>query len=201
MRPLVFFLSLIGIVYGGSMAVAKPKYEEAIFAMGCFWCGESEFRDHGTLKPLPGIISIRVGYAGGTKPNPTYESHEGYKEAVKIVFDPTKITYDQLLDIFWHNIDPFDDKGQFCDTGPQYASAVYVKDDHQKIKATEKKELTQHLLSKENIVTEIRPYTSFYDAEEYHQNYKQKNPKRYAFYRWKCGRDQRLGELWGNSLK
>jgi len=178
------------------MTIAQQTNEEAVFAMGCFWCGESEFRDHETLEPLPGIISIRVGYAGGTTPHPTYESHEGYKEAVKIVFDPQKITYDQLLGIFWRNIDPFNAKGQFCDTGPQYTSAIYFTHEEQKQKAQITKQTIQKSLQKGDILTEILPYTSFYDAEDYHQNYKKKNPTKYAFYRWNCGRDQRLHALW-----
>ena len=174
----------------------SKTHEEAIFSMGCFWCGESAFRDHKTGKPLPGILSIRVGYAGGVTSNPTYENHKGYKEAVKIIFDPSEITYDQLLDIFWHNVDPFNENGQFSDTAPQYTSAIYFTNDQQKAKATVHKETTYKSLTKGKIVSEILPYTSFYDAEEYHQNYKEKNPTKYAFYRCNCGRDNRLKELW-----
>lgn len=174
------------------------KKEVAIFAMGCFWCGESEFRDHASGKLLPGIISLRVGYAGGTRPNPTYENHEGYKEAVKVEFDPTVISYEKLLDIFWHNVDPFDLKGQFCDKGFPYTSVIYAHNDAQKSAALSSLKNTQKLLGKE-IATEILPATTFYDAEEYHQNYKEKNPVRYKFYRWNCGRDQRLKEIWGGS--
>jgi peptide-methionine (S)-S-oxide reductase len=169
---------------------------EAIFAMGCFWCGESEFRDHETNKPLKGIISIRVGYAGGTKPNPTYHSHEGYKEALKITYDPSVISYDQLLDIFWHNIDPFDADGQFCDKGFPYTAVIFFKDSEQKAKAEVTRDKIQAEL-KQEISTALIPYTTFYDAEEYHQDYKDKNPIRYKFYRWNCGRDQRLEEIWG----
>lgn len=174
------------------------KKEVAIFAMGCFWCGESEFRNHTSHEPLHGISSLRVGYAGGTHPNPTYESHEGYKEAVKIEFDPAIISYDQLLDIFWHNVDPFDSKGQFCDKGFPYTSALYYHDNTQKEAALTSLKNTQKILGKE-ITTELIPATTFYDAEEYHQNYKEKNPVRYKFYRWNCGRDQRLKEVWGGS--
>ena len=171
------------------------KTEEAIFAMGCFWCGESEFRGHENNQMLPGILSLRVGYAGGTKPNPTYHDHEGYKEAVKIVYDPAIISYDQLMDIFWHNVDVFDEKGQFCDKGFPYTSVIFFKTDEQKRIAHEKKDSVQKILTGE-IATEIIPYTSFYDAEEYHQNYKSKNPIRYKYYRWNCGRDQRLKKIW-----
>lgn len=172
------------------------KKEVAIFAMGCFWCGESEFRDHISGKLLPGITSLRVGYAGGTHPNPTYENHEGYKEAVKIEFDPTVISYEKLLDIFWHNVDPFDPKGQFCDKGFPYTSVIFYQNNAQKKTALTALHNTQKVLGK-NIVTELLPATTFYDAEEYHQNYKKKNPVRYKFYRWNCGRDQRLRAIWG----
>lgn len=176
--------------------MGSEKKEVAIFAMGCFWCGESEFRDHASGEPLQGIISLRVGYVGGTHPNPTYESHEGYKEGVKIEFDPTIISYDKLLDIFWHNVDPFDSKGQFCDKGFPYTSAIYYHEKTQRQAALASLENTQKILGKE-IKTELIPATTFYDAEEYHQNYKEKNPVRYKFYRWNCGRDQRLKEVWG----
>lgn len=170
--------------------------EEAIFAMGCFWCAESEFRDN-TDVPLKGIISVRAGYAGGTRPNPTYHDHEGYKEAIKIEFDPAVISYDKLLDIFWHNVDPFDGEGQFCDNGFPYTSVVFYKNEEQKSKAKQ----SEHALEKnfrEPFKTEIIQATTFYDAEEYHQDYKNKNPLRYKYYRWNCGRDKRLQEIWGN---
>ncbi len=171
--------------------------EEAIFAMGCFWCGESEFRDHESNEPLPGIISLRVGYAGGTTPNPTYQNHKGYKEAVKVIFDPKIISYDKLLDIFWNNVDPLDEKGQFCDKGFAYTSVIFYNGDDQKaIAEASKIKATEHL--KQEIKTELTLKTTFYDAEEYHQNYKIKNPLRYKYYRWNCGRDQRLREVWGN---
>jgi len=199
------FLSIVLLVIGFFTLPSKAeekmipeKKEIAIFAMGCFWCGESEFRDHTTGAPLPGIISLRVGYAGGTHPHPTYESHQGYKEAVKIEFDPTIISYEKLLDIFWHNVDPFDAKGQFCDKGFPYTSVIYYHGDTQKKAALSSQKNTQKVLGKET-VTELIPATTFYDAEEYHQNYKEKNPVRYKFYRWNCGRDQRLKEVWGGA--
>lgn len=169
--------------------------EEAIFAMGCFWCAESEFRDHESNKLLPGITALRVGYAGGTNPNPTYESHEGYKEAVKITYDPDVISYDKLLTIFWHNVDPFDAKGQFCDKGFPYTAAIFYKNNAQKVQALASKSQIEKQLNKA-VVTEIIPYTTFYDAEEYHQEYKTKNPTRYTYYRWRCGRDARLKAIY-----
>lgn len=179
------------------MNTNTSRYEEAIFAMGCFWCGESEFREHDDpSKLLEGVISIRVGYAGGTAPNPTYQNHHGYKEAVKVVYDPSLITYEDLLAIFWRNIDPLDGRGQFCDQGFPYTSVIFYKDDGQEELALRRKEQAEQELGGKRIVTEIIPFTTFYDAEEYHQNFKLKNPLRYKFYRWNCGRDQRLRELW-----
>lgn len=170
--------------------------EEAIFAMGCFWCGESEFRTEDASKTIPGVIDIRVGYAGGTKPNPTYESHEGYKEALKITYDPNIITYSDLLKIFWHNIDPLDEKGQFCDKGFPYTSGIFYQNEAQLNLARESLKAAEQSLG-QAIKTELIQATTFYDAEEYHQNYKFKNKTKYKFYRWNCGRDQRLKELWG----
>jgi peptide-methionine (S)-S-oxide reductase len=172
--------------------------EIAIFAMGCFWCGESEFRDKITHNPLPGIVSIRVGYAGGVVPNPTYYHHEGYKEAVKITYDANKISYEHLLAIFWRNIDPLNADGQFCDIGPSYTSAIFYTNATQKKLALKTKEDIKGTLKKTAIATEILPYTTFYEAEDYHQNYQVKNPVRYKYYRWRCGRDKRLSIVWGN---
>ena len=169
--------------------------QEAIFAMGCFWCGSAAFTDHDTNENLPGILSIRSGYTGGTSGHPTYQDHEGHQEAVKIVFDPTKITYSKLLNIFWHNVDPYDDKGQFCDQGLPYLSVIFFKDEDQNKQALESKNTIESKLGKQ-VVTSIRPATPFHDAEEYHQDYKKKNPIRYKVYRWNCGRDQRLKEIW-----
>lgn len=180
-----------------------------VVSMGCFWCGESEFRDHESLELKKGIVDIKVGYAsdGTTKTStdkPTYKNHEGYRESVKITYDPTQISYEQLLEIFWKNIDPFDDIGQFCDKGSSYTAAIFYNDEEEKQKAFEylekTKEKLQHNKKVHNleIKTQIVPYKNFFDAEEYHQNYKAKNPIRYRFYRWNCGRDQRLQELWGN---
>lgn len=169
--------------------------QEALFAMGCFWCGEAAFRDAKTNNLLPGILSVRVGYAGGTQLDPTYQNHQGYKEAVKIVFDPSVISYDDVLKIFWRNIDPLDDRGQFCDKGFSYTSAVYTKNDAQKAKVLASKNSIEQALGA-SVVTKIVPATTFYDAEDYHQNYKAKNPIRYKVYTWNCGRAQRLKSLW-----
>lgn len=177
------------------MSSENQKTQTAIFAMGCFWCGESEFRAQDTHLPLPGIMSVVPGYAGGTIPNPTYENHVGYKEAIKIVYDPVVISYDQLLDIFWKNIDPFDSKGQFCDKGYAYTAVIFYGNEDQKTKATATKNGVQKQLGRD-VKTEIVAATTFYDAEDYHQNYKAKNPVRYNYYRWRCGRDSRLEQVW-----
>lgn len=195
MNPMrvIFLLTTLFTI---SILHAAPKNtQEAVFAMGCFWCGESEFRDHQTNKPLAGVLSLRVGYAGGTKPNPTYEAHEGYKEAVKVTFDPSIVSYEKLLTLFWHNVDPFDAGGQFCDKGLAYTSVIFYQNETQKEQALLSKADVQQQLKK-NVLTEILPYTTFYDAEDYHQNYQAKNPFRYNYYRWSCGRDSRLKEIW-----
>jgi len=192
----VFLLGCLTITYAQD-AVVKPTIntQEAIFAMGCFWSGAATFVNHDTNEKLSGIIAIRSGYTGGISTNPTYPAHEGHQEAVKIVFNPGAISYAQLLDIFWHNVDPFDAQGQFCDKGKSYTSTIYYKDDTQKKQALESKKTMEKQLKK-SIVTAIKAATPFYDAEEYHQDYKSKNPVRYKVYRWNYGRDQRLKEIW-----
>ncbi len=173
------------------MAIA----ESAIFSMGCFWCGESEFKKSHSHENLPGIHSIRVGYSGGKISNPTYENHPGYKEAIKIDFDPTVIPYSELLDIFWENVDPFDGNGQFCDQGFAYTSAIFYNGTKQEKEAIASKEKIQEIFN-QTVKTEIISATTFYDAEEYHQDYKKKNPVSYSYYRWNCGRDKRLNDIW-----
>lgn len=169
--------------------------EEAIFAMGCFWCGESAFREHATNLPLQGIKTITCGYAGGTMPNPSYNNHAGFREAIKLEFDPNVVSYAKLLDIFWHNIDLFDERGQFCDKGFSYTAAVFSKNVQQQIAAEESKVNLQENF-KQKIITEILPATTFYDAEEYHQNYSSKSPNSYKFYSCNSGREQKLQEIW-----
>lgn len=162
----------------------QDETREAVFAMGCFWCTESAFRDHNTHKPLPGIRSLKVGYAGGTMPNPTEKNHRGYKEAIKVTFSPSEISYETLLDIFWHNIDPFDGLGQFCEKGYAYTAVIYVGNEEQRKAAEKSKDDIEKKLG--NLVaTEIKPLTTFVHAEKHHQKYKSKNPLRYKFYRWR----------------
>lgn len=189
------YLSFLGIV--GLMmnpAKASTSTETAIFSGGCFWCVDEAFNH------LPGVISVTVGYTGGHTPNPTYEqvSHEntGHKESVQIVFDPTKITYDDLLTTYWHNIDPFDGGGQFCDKGDSYKAVIFYTNDKQQEKAETSKTNVEQQFQKP-VATEIRQASPFYPAEDYHQHYAEKNPIRYKFYRYTCGRDQRLAQVWG----
>lgn len=172
---------------------STEKHSTAIFAGGCFWCSQEAFDD------LKGVVSTTVGYTGGRIENPTYEkvSHEdtGHYESVKVVFDPAIISYRELLNIFWRNIDPFDEGGQFCDRGLSYGAVIFYTNESQKNEALASKAEMEKLL-KQPIVTKIVPASTFYDAEDYHQEYHQKNPIRYKFYRFTCGRDQRLKAIW-----
>lgn len=174
----------------------EPKLATAIFAGGCFWCMEGPF------DKLPGVISTTAGYTGGTKENPTYEEVSsgttGHAEAVQIVYDPSKVTYAQLLDVFWHNVDPLTPNAQFCDHGTQYRSAIFYLDaEQQRLAEESKRQLEASGRFKKPIVTQIVAASTFYPAEDYHQDYYQKNPVRYRYYRFACGRDARLKELWG----
>ena len=172
---------------------AENTYKTAILAGGCFWCVESDF------DKLDGVIETISGYTGGTTQNPTYKeiSYQptGHYEAVKIVYDSTKLSYDDILNKFWRTIDPFDAAGQFCDKGPQYRAAIFFLDDAQKEAAIKSRVETQKLFD-EQIVTEILEAKEFYDAEDYHQDYHNTNPIRYNFYRSRCGRDKRVQSVW-----
>jgi peptide-methionine (S)-S-oxide reductase len=153
---------------------------------------------------LPGVISVTAGYTGGHKKNPTYEEVSaggtGHAESVQIIYDPARICYERLLDVFWHNIDPTTQNRQFCDSGNQYRSAIFYYNETQKrLAIASKKALERSKPFKGPIVTEIVPASEFYPAEEYHQHYYKKNPIRYKFYRQGCGRDKRLRELWGSA--
>jgi peptide-methionine (S)-S-oxide reductase len=174
--------------------------EKAVFAGGCFWCMEAPF------DKLHGVVSVISGYTGGKKKNPTYREVSaggtGHAEAVQIEYDPTKISYDKLLSVYWHNIDPTVKDSQFCDSGNQYRSAIFFTTEEQRIVAQQSKSaLEKSKPFKGAIVTEITPAGEFYPAEEYHQHYYKKNPIRYAYYRNGCGRDQRLKELWGSAAE
>jgi peptide-methionine (S)-S-oxide reductase len=170
----------------------------ATFAGGCFWCMEPPYDE------IAGVLSTISGYAGGTKKNPTYEQvtsgTTGHAEVVQITYDPNKVTYEKLLEVFWRNIDPLTANAQFCDHGSQYRSAIFYHDEAQKRLAEKSKQAVQQRF-KEPVTTEIVPAREFYPAEDYHQDYYKKNPIRYKVYRYSCGRDQRLEELWGASKK
>ncbi len=175
-----------------------PKTEAAIFAGGCFWCMEPPF------DKLDGVLSTVSGYIGGSADEADYRrvssGRTGHYEAVRIEYDPARVDYATLLEVFWRNVDPFDGRGQFCDKGPQYRTAIFAVDEAQRRLAEESKSALAPLKSGHGeIRTEILPPAEFYPAEEYHQDYYMKNPVRYKFYRWNCGRDQRLREIWGES--
>jgi len=181
-----------------STATAASGLATATFAGGCFWCMEPPYDE------LDGVISTTSGYTGGHKDNPTYEQvsagNTGHTEAVQVVYDPTRISYERLLEVFWRNIDPTTPNAQFCDHGSQYRSALFSHDPTQRRLAEESRRALEAAgRLKAPIVTEIAPAGTFYPAEEYHQDYYKKNPIRYKFYRLSCGRDQRLNELWGNA--
>jgi len=178
-------------------APAPAALAHATFAGGCFWCMET------ALEGLPGVKSVISGYCGGSKKHPTYEDSNrgttGHAESVDVTYDARQITYAQLLDIFWHNVDPTDAGGQFCDRGSQYRPAIFYRDTTQKrlAEASKRRLETTPQRFKGAIVTEIVAATEFWPAEDYHQDFYRKNPVRYQSYRFGCGRDRRLVELWG----
>ena len=180
----------------GNETKAAANHETAIFAGGCFWCVEADF------DKIPGVVNTVSGYIGGEKKNPTYKEvsrgSTGHAEAVQITYDETKVSYEKLLDVFWHSVDPTTPDRQFCDKGNQYRTAIFYTDEEQRKLAEASKEALQRSRPfEEPVVTEITGAGEFYPAEQYHQDYYKKNPIRYKFYRYTCGRDQRLEELWG----
>ena len=187
----------LGLLAGaaGQGAPGAAPTATAIFAAGCFWCVEADF------DKVEGVISTTSGYIGGRTANPSYEEVSrggtGHTEAVEIVFDPAKVSYQKLLDVFWHNVDPLAKDRQFCDRGDQYRSGIFYRGDEQRRLAEASKAAIAKRFS-EPIQTEIEAAGPFYKAEDYHQDYYLKNPIRYRFYRFNCGRDARLEELWGN---
>ena len=170
--------------------------EKAILAGGCFWCMESDYES------LPGVSDVISGFTGGTLKNPTYKGdHSGHYEAVEITYDPKVVDYQGILDHFWVNIDPFDDKGQFCDKGHSYLSAVFVATDEERKLAQKSKQKVIEMFPGQAVVTPILDTMTFYPIsgdESYHQDYYKNNPVRYNYYRWGCGRDKRLKEIWGD---
>jgi peptide-methionine (S)-S-oxide reductase len=183
---------------GTAQPAPKPGLARATFAGGCFWCMEPPF------EKLPGVVEVISGYAGGRTPNPSYEEVSsggtGHRESVQVIYDPARVTYPQLLEVFWRNVDPTTPDRQFCDVGEQYGTAIFYDGDEQKRQAIESKaQIERSKPFPQPIVTPVLPASEFYRAEEYHQDYYKKNPVRYRFYRFNCGRDQRLKQLWGAS--
>lgn len=191
-RTFVAACLLVAATVGAS---AQGKTETAIFAGGCFWCTEADF------DKVAGVLSTTSGYIGGTVANPTYHQVSsgttGHAEAVKVVYDPAKVTYAKLLDVYWRSVDPLVKDKQFCDSGDQYRTAIFYTDDAQRKLAEETKKQVEAKFAPKQVYTQIVKATAFYDAEDYHQDYYKKNEARYKFYRWNCGRDQRLEQLWG----
>ncbi|MBN1379626.1 MAG: peptide-methionine (S)-S-oxide reductase MsrA [Gammaproteobacteria bacterium] len=191
---------LLGLIAIPGFADENNTTATATFAGGCFWCMEPPF------DKLDGVISTTSGYTGGQKINPTYEQvsagSTGHTESLQIIYNPKKVSYEKLLDVFWHNIDPTTDDAQFCDHGDQYRSEIFYHDDDQRrLAETSKEKLSKDGPFDKPIVTRITAATTFYPAEDYHQDYYQKNPIRYKYYRFRCGRDQFLESVWGESEK
>lgn len=187
-------LTLLAMLSGGTAGGAPAA--KAILAGGCFWCMEADF------EKLPGVLDVVSGFTGGTLKDPTYNgNHDGHYEAVEISYDPQKVSYRELLDYYWRHIDPFDADGQFCDRGPSYRAAIFVASDHERAIAEESKRQIAALFPNRSVVTPILAATTFYPIkgeENYHQDYARNNPVRYQYYRWGCGRDQRLKAIWGD---
>jgi peptide-methionine (S)-S-oxide reductase len=197
---LTTFLLVLGLAVAASAAPKQGETGVAIFAGGCFWCMEPPF------DKLDGVLSTTSGYTGGKQVNPTYKQvssgRTNHREAIRVEYDPKRVSYEQLLEVFWVNIDPLDGRGQFCDKGPHYTSAIYAVDEEQLAAAqASKSALESEGKLNGDIKTEILSATPFYDAEDYHQDYYTKNPVRYNYYRWGCGRDARLKKLWGEAAK
>ena len=170
--------------------------DKAVFAGGCFWCMESDF------EKLDGVSEVISGFTGGTVKNPTYRgNHQGHYEAVEVTYDPKKVSYKELLDYYWVNIDPFDAKGQFCDKGFSYLSAIFVANEKEKKLAEKSRQDVVKQFPTQKVITPILDASVFYPIkgkESYHQNYYKTNSVRYKYYRWSCGRDQRLKDIWGD---
>lgn len=187
---------LAGFFASESQAADSSGVAKAYFAGGCFWCMEEAF------EKVPGVTAVVSGYMGGRVENPSYEQVSaggtGHAESVEVVYDPAKVSYATLLDAFWHNVDPVTPNAQFCDHGSQYRAVIFFQGEEQKRLAEESKRAIEqsHRLT-QPIVTELTKASQFYPAEEYHQDFYKKNPIRYKFYKFNCGRVQRLEEVWG----
>jgi len=190
------FAAVCAVIVACSLGSAQAQaLETATFAGGCFWCVESDF------DAVPGVVETVSGYTGGSLPNPSYKQVSaggtGHREAVQIRYDAGVVSYAQLLTAYWHSVDPTDAGGQFCDRGESYTTAIFVQDDAQRAEAERSKQAVEEELG-HTVVTTIEAATPFFPAEAYHQDYYQKNPVRYGFYRWNCGRNQRIEQLWGD---
>lgn len=189
-KPAYLFIVVGSVCFSTQVLAAKT-----ILAGGCFWCVESDF------EKLEGVSEAISGFTGGTSTNPTYRGdHKGHYEAVEITYDPAVITYQEILDYYWLSIDPFDELGQFCDKGESYRSAIFVDNDEQRALAEASKSKVQARFPNETVATVILDSTEFYPIkgdEAYHQDYYKNYPLRYATYRWRCGRDKRTREIWG----
>jgi len=188
--------TLSALLLSALLVTPVANADEAVLAGGCFWCMESDF------EKLDGVTRVISGFTGGTTPNPTYNGdHKGHYEAVKITYDESKVSYRQILDHYWVNIDPFDARGQFCDKGPSYLSAIFVANDQERAVAEETKNAIEAQFPKQTVVTPILNASTFYPIkgdEIGHQDFYKKSPVRYKLYRWNCGRDKRLEEIWGD---
>lgn len=197
-KPTLLALLLVGVMTSFTAQANAAPQASAIFAGGCFWCMQPAY------DKLHGVLDTVVGYTGGSTINPTYEQvgtgTTGHFEAIKVIYDPNIVTYEGLLKIFWRNIDPFDEKGQFCDKGSTYRSAIFYMNSTEKIAAEASKKKVEKRF-KRPVATLVLKAKEFWPAEDYHQDYYTKNPIRYKFYRYRCGRDERLMDIWGIEYK
>ena len=196
-RFLSMALMVVLVAATGSAGHAAEQ-AKAVFAGGCFWCMEEAF------EKVEGVVSVESGYMGGQKTNPTYEDVSaggtGHAEAVEVVYDPSKVSYQKLLDHFWKNVDPLTPNAQFCDHGSQYRAVIfYGNEEEKRLSEASKQAIEQSKQFKEPIATQIVMAAKFYSAEDYHQDFYKKNPVRYKFYKYNCGRVQRLEQVWGKS--
>ncbi len=193
LRRLIVISMVLQLLISSPMKVFAES-QEAIFAGGCFWCLEHD------LEELDGVVSAESGYSGGDLKNPTYENHIGHQEVVKVIFNSDIISYKDLLKNYWINIDPFDDKGQFCDRGDSYKPVIFTSNEEQERQVKEsQKNISRNLnISEDQLKVQILDSKTFWIAEKYHQNFAVKNPLKYNFYRTSCGRDNRLKKVWGD---
>ncbi len=195
-----FFISLAGFAVSLGTATHASAPGTAILAGGCFWCVEHDFR------LLDGVTGVVSGYTGGTRPNPTYDNYHDsdaansvpHVEAAQITYDPAKLSYEKLLQFYFRHIDPTDGDGQFCDRGPAYRPVIFVATEDERAIA-EAQEVEVAKLIGQPVAVEILPAKTFWPAEDYHQDYAAKNPVRYKYYRWNCGRDNRIDKVWGGA--